>query len=113
MKKTIFILLATIAITLTSCYSNSEYTIGTNTLSVGDTTFLEIKRAEIHNIYTLHAEDSICILKTISEKKNGRNIEIYGNRAGNDTIVVSYVHVEGISAYGEEWNIPITVLPKE
>lgn len=113
MKKNFLILLTIIAAMLTSCYSNPEYTIGTNTLTVGDTTFLEIKKAEIHDIYTVQTPDSICTLKTIKERNNGRNIEIYGNCAGNDTIVVFYVRVTGIYAYGEEWRIPITVLPKE
>lgn len=111
MKKNVFILLL-LAVCFVSCeFKHPEVIVGTNTLTVGEETFIEVKHSQVRDITftALHAKDSICTLSDRTEK----TITVYANKVGIDTIVVDYVFAQGISAYGEDQYIPITVLPKE
>lgn len=71
MKKTIFILMALVC--LVSCeYKRPEVIVGTNTLTIGEETVIEVKHPRVRDIaFTLlHAEDSICTLGDRTKKNN-------------------------------------------
>lgn len=110
MKKSIFILMALVC--LVSCeYKRPEVIVGTNTLTIGEETVIEVKHPRVRDIaFTLHhAEDSICTLGDRTKK----TIIVHANKVGIDTIQVNYVYTQSIYDYGEFEYIPITVLPKE
>lgn len=111
MKKNVFILLL-LAVCFVSCeFKHPEVIVGTNTLTVGEETFIEVKHPQVYDItFTLlHAEDSICTFSNRTKK----TIIVHANKVGIDTIQVDYVYSQSIYAYGEFKYIPITVLPKE
>lgn len=111
MKKSIFILLTLVACFVSCEYQRPEIIVGTDTLTVGEETFIEVKHPRVYDItFTLlHAEDSICTLSDRTKK----TIIVHANKVGIDTIQVDYVYSQSIYAYGEFKYIPITVLPKE
>lgn len=111
MKKNVFILLL-LAVCFVSCeFKHPEVIVGTNTLTIGEETVIEVKHPRVRDIaFTLlHAEDSICTLGDRTKK----TIIVHANKVGIDTIQVDYVYTQSIYDYGEFEYIPITVLPKE
>lgn len=71
MKKSIFILMALVC--LVSCeYKRPEVIVGTNTLTIGEETVIEVKHPRVRDIaFTLlHAEDSYLYFRRPYKKNN-------------------------------------------
>ena len=106
-------LLFILCIAATGCHKwvEPKLEIGSTTLTVGDTTFVEWDNVKAAYVYFKNPKDSIC---TLSDSTSN-SIKVCAHSVGTDTLIIDFVYLyrDATGAPAEKCITPITVLPKE